>query len=253
MSTSQDDNRGASPVTAQPSQHHQENTAEDLTLQVDFSWQRFKSLITNKADPQASPLYVVHHKLVKPHLTFKSGADDTPFATGSLHTFSIDAECEIRGRPTPLKALKRFKTEYMHRSHALAHNHNVADGGASSAEPARMTWIGSCGLKTWDYICMDERQMPVAKFSANIWGVKKIGTITFLGANIPSARATGAISDAVREEIVVTSLTLFYCMVLRTNSVFSLFGAVFSRPGHEEKVVEEGKGDGVSKAVVSAQ
>ncbi|KLJ10497.1 hypothetical protein EMPG_14121, partial [Blastomyces silverae] len=105
------------------------------------------------------------------------------------------------------------------------------------AEPARMTWTGSCGLKTWDYICLDEKQMPVAKFSANIWAVKKLGTITFLGSNIPG-------------EIVVTALTLFYCMVLRTNSVLSLFGAVFSRPGHDERG-EEGKEDGVSKGAVS--
>ncbi|KAL2371856.1 hypothetical protein BDBG_03925 [Blastomyces gilchristii SLH14081] len=243
LEPSQDDNRGASPEPPQPLQHHHQNIAEDLTLQVDFSWRRFKSLITNKDDPQASsPIYIVHHKVTKPHLTFKSAADNTAFATGSLHTFSIDAECEIRGRSTTLKALKRFKTEYMYRSHTFATN-----GGA---EPACLTWTGSCGLKTWDYICLDEKQMPVAKFSANIWAVKKIGTITFLGSNIPGVRDTGAVSDAVREEIVVTALTLFYCMVLRTNSVLSLFGAVFSRPGHDERG-EEGKEGGKSKVADS--
>ncbi|OJD26534.1 hypothetical protein ACJ73_02077 [Blastomyces percursus] len=238
LEPSQDDYRGVSPESPQPSQHHQQNTAEDLTLQVDFSWQRFKSLITNKDDPQASssPLYIIHHKAIKPHLTFKSATDNTTFATGSLHAFSIDAECEIRGRSTTLKALKRFKTEYMHRSYAFATN--------NGAEPVRLTWTGSCGLKTWDYICLDEKQMPVAKFSANIWAVKKIGTITFLGSNIPSVRDTGAVSDALREEIVVTALTLFYCMVLRTNSVLSLFGAVFSRPGRHDEQGEEGKGGG---------
>lgn len=97
----------------------------------------------------------------------------------------------------------------------------------------RMTWTSSCGLKTWDFICLDEQKMPVAKFSANIWGLKKVGYITFMGSSTPGAHAAGGnVSDAVREEIVVTGLTLFYCMVLRTNSVLSLFGAIFSRPGH---------------------
>ncbi|KLJ10212.1 hypothetical protein EMPG_14408 [Blastomyces silverae] len=60
LESSQDGNNReeASPETRQPLQHDQQNAAGDLTLQVDFSWQRFKSLITNKADPQASPLYV---------------------------------------------------------------------------------------------------------------------------------------------------------------------------------------------------
>ena len=65
--------------------------------------------------------------------------------------------------------------------------------------------------------------MPVAKFSANIWALQKVGNIEFLGDKADSKEA--------REEIVVTGLTLFYCMCLRTNNILNLFGAIFSRPG----------------------
>ncbi|EDN04112.1 predicted protein [Histoplasma mississippiense (nom. inval.)] len=60
-----------------------------------------------------------------------------------------------------------------------------------------MTWTSSCGLKTWDYICLDEQKMPVAKFSANIWGLKKVGYITFMGSSTPGAHTAGGnVSDA---------------------------------------------------------
>ncbi|KAF2178158.1 hypothetical protein K469DRAFT_456224, partial [Zopfia rhizophila CBS 207.26] len=191
----------------------QENSAQGCTLQVDFSWKKFKSLITEKDDPQSKPIYIVDYKTFKPHLVFKSAADDSTFASGTLHHISINADCEIRGQPVTLKALKRFKTEYTHLSHAFSNND----------APVPMTWTSTSGFKTWDFICLDTQQMPVAKFSANAWAVKKVGNIEFLGSK-------AATSDAVRDEIVVTGLTLFYCMVLRSSSILSFFGAIFSRP-----------------------
>ena len=65
--------------------------------------------------------------------------------------------------------------------------------------------------------------MPVAKFSANGLAVKKVGNIEFLR---PKAN-----SPVARDEIVVTGLTLFYCMLLRSSSILSFFGAIFARPG----------------------
>ncbi|OAX79476.1 hypothetical protein ACJ72_06207 [Emergomyces africanus] len=244
------------PGIPQPLQQQQENTAKELTLQVNFSWKQLKSLITNKDDPQSTPIYIVHYRATKPHLIFKFATDDTAFATGSLHAISIDADCEIRSRHFALKALKRFKTEYTHLSYAFSNNNGGAsndNNGGAVPEPARMTWTSTCGFKTWDFICFDENQMPVAKFSANVWGVKKIGYFTFMGSNIPSACAIGHISDEVREEIVVTGLTLFYCMVLRTNNIFSLFGAIFSRPGqHDGREEEEDEQEkAMSKIAVS--
>lgn len=111
--------------------------------------------------------------------------------------------------------MKRFKTEYSHLSNVYS----------ETDEPATMTWTSKSDFKTWDFICLDPQQLPVAKFSANIWAVKKVGNIEFLG---PKAG-----SEAAREEILVTGLTLFYCMMLRMNNVLSLFGAVFHRTSHD--------------------
>lgn len=186
--------------------------AQGRTLQVDFSWKKFTALIADKDNPGSEPIYIVDFKPTKPHLVFKSAADNSVLGSGTLHTISINADCEIRGHAIKLEALKRFKTEYTHLSHAFS----------NTDAPVPMTWSSSSDWKNWDFICLNRDQLPVAKFSANIWGVKRIGNVEFLEPT----------SDAARDEIVVVGLTLFYCMVLRMNNVLSLFGAVFSRPGH---------------------
>ena len=200
----------SSETTQQP-----EDLAQGRTLQVNFSWKKWKALITEKEDPESNSVYIVDFKTLKaPHLVFKSAADDSTVGTGTLHPISINADCKLHGQSIELKAQKRFKTEYMHLSHAFSDND----------APVPMYWTSNSGFKIWDFICLDQNQLPVAKFSANVWGVKKIGNIEFLGEK--------AASDAARDEIVVTGLTLFYCMLLRYNNVLSLFGAIFSRPGH---------------------
>jgi hypothetical protein len=184
------------------------------TLQVDFSWRKFHSLITEKDDPNSETKYVVDYKSTSPHLIFKHGNDTAKFAFGKLHAISINAECEINGRTTELKALKRFKTEYTHLSYACS----------DSNTPVPMSWTSGCNFKTWDFICLDEHGVAVARFLARNWSTNRVGLIEFMGPK-------DTISDAVRDEIVVTGLTLFYCMVLRSTSVLSLFGAIFSSPG----------------------
>lgn len=216
-----------SPISPQQ-QGIEETLPENRTLQVDFSWKKFKVLITEKDDPQSKTIYIVDCNLFKPHLLFKSAPDNFAFGKGNLHAISIDADCEVYGQPITLKARKRFKTEYSHLSHVFS----------DTETPVRMTWTSSSGFKTWDFICLDEQQMPVAKFSANIWAVRKLGNIEFLGSK--------AASDAVRQEIVVMGLTLFYLMLFRMNNILSFFGAIFSRPGRDDKDVPTG----VSKQVV---
>jgi hypothetical protein len=180
------------------------------------------ALISDYDNPQSDPIYVVDFKAVKaPHLIFKSATDDSAIGAGTFHTVSINADYEVHARKGTLKAQKRFKTEYTYRSRAFSDNDS----------PVTMTWTSSSGFKTWDFVCMDEQQIPVAKFSANLWAIKKVGRIEFLGLK--------ADSDAVRDEIVVTGLTLFYCMLLRANNIFAFFGAIFSRPGHDKDLGPE--------------
>ncbi|KAL8776281.1 MAG: hypothetical protein Q9213_008328 [Squamulea squamosa] len=191
------------------------NTTHHPTLQVDYTWRKWKAYISDRSDP-SKPLYIVHYKFwSKECIIVKSATDDTTVGTGTLHVFSINPTYSLHGRKGTIKALKRWVTSYTHLSYAYA---SSPDG-----PPVTMTWTSTSNFKTWDFVCLDEQQMPVAKFSANLWALKKIGNIEFLGDK--------ATSETVRDEIVVTGLTLMYCMVLRTSSILSFFGAIFARTG----------------------
>ncbi|KIW14906.1 hypothetical protein PV08_07691 [Exophiala spinifera] len=192
-----------------------ENTSLPASLQVDFSWKKGRSIITDKANPSA-PIYNVHYGVIKsPSLTFKSADDKEVIGTGTLHAVSINAKYEVHGRAGTLKALARLKTRYTHLSYAYSDDPET---------PVAMNWTSSCGLKNWDFICLDEAQDPVAKFSINVWALRKFGQFEFLGEKASN-------SVALRDELVVTGFTLFYLMYLRTNNIFSLVGAAIAKPG----------------------
>lgn len=188
------------------------------TLKVDFQWKKFKARITDSRDP-SNPLYIVDFQSIRsPHIIVKSATTDETVGTGTLHPVSIHAGYQVHGQKGKLKAKHRWITEYTHLSY------NYSD---SNESPALMTWKSNCGFKTWNFICLDEQQNPVARFASNSWGIFKIGDIEFLGPK--------ASDKAAREEIVVTGLTLFYCMMLRTTSILSFFGAIFASTGPMEK------------------
>ncbi|KAL2062052.1 hypothetical protein VTL71DRAFT_6318 [Oculimacula yallundae] len=182
-------------------------------LQVVFSWRKFESLVSEKVEEGqiAKPIYIVDYHTLKinPRLDFKSVADGSIIGTGTVHPVSINADCVHRGQAIELQATSRLHTRYLHLSY------NFSD----TEKPVPMTWASDCDFKTWDFVCLDPNQMPVARFSANIWATKKVGNIEFLGERT-------AISEAAREEIVITGLTLFSCMTLRMNNFLNLFGMV---------------------------
>ena len=199
------------------SEQDAKSAVQTRNLEVDFSWKKFKSFITSKDDKESQPLYTVECKAMKSQILFKSASDDTIIGTGSLPAVSIDTDCTLRGQLIKLKAQKRFKINYEYLSHAFS----------DTEDAVPMTWICHCGLKTWEFICLDSQQMPVAKFEVNAWATKKIGAIELLG--------NAAESEEVRDEVVVTGLTVFYFMVLRSCNIFNFFGAVFSNPGKGKK------------------
>jgi hypothetical protein len=197
-----------------------DDSSQSSTLQVDFSFKKFQALITEHDKP-SNPVYIVDfHTIKAPHMIVKSAIDSTTVGTGTLHPISIHADYEIHGQKRQLKALKRFKTSYTHLSSAFS----------STSSPVTMTWTSSCGFKTWDFICLDEQRNAVAKFTSNVWAVNKLGNIEFLGLK--------ANTQAAREEIVITGLTLYYCMLLRSTNILSFFGAIFARPGPIESEVK---------------
>lgn len=198
-------------VTQQTPQPN-DSSLPSRTLQVDFTWKKFNALITDKDNPQAKPLYVVDYKTLKQRLDFKYAADESVFGTGTYHVININADCEIHGKPIVLQALRHLHTSYMHLSNAFS----------DTGKPVPLTWTSDGGFKTWDFICLDAKQRPVAKFTANMWATKKVGRIEFIGDK--------ATSRAGMEELLVMGMTLFSCMLWRASNFLSLFGAAMVRP-----------------------
>lgn len=163
-----------------------------------------------------------------------------------MHPISIDADCEVCGHKIKIKALKRWKTEYAHLSHTFCLGSYTSSTSTSNInfdeeqqkqqqKPVKMTWTTSTGWKTWNFICLDASQMPVAKFSANTLSLTQVGCVEFLGEEAMR-------NERFREEIVVVGLTLMYTMFLRMSSILSLVGAVCARPGWREEEME-GEGE----------
>lgn len=221
---SQTTNTQSPDATAVEASQYQapETNDQHATLRIDFKWGKFKSLVSDINKPD-EPLYIIKYKLFSPkQIIYKSDSTNDVIGTSSIHMVSIDADYECRGRRDTLVAQKRFKTLYTHRSGFLKN---------PQGQPAVMTWTGDVGASKWDFVCTDEQQMPVAKFTANLWGVKKIGKIELMG---PSSHEEG-----VRDEMLITGMTLAYCMVVRTSNIFNLLGSIFGDPAHDKKYKSE--------------
>lgn len=190
--------------------------AEGLALQVDFAWSKFRNTVSEKNGDDLKPLYIQHFRPTKPQLRFESAIDGSNIATGIIHSFSISGDCTIRGYEINLKPLKRLKTQYNYLSRAFA--------SGTNSVPVAITWTANCSLKRWNFICLDSDQLPIAKFSVNVWALKEVGNIYF-------EKSKEEISEEVRDEVVITGLTLFYVMMTRMNNPLNLLGAAFAKPG----------------------
>jgi hypothetical protein len=192
-------------------------------LAVKFTWKKWRGKIVDANNPKSDPLYSIHFPVKaaakrEASMFFKKMPSEETIASGKLSMVSINPRYELHGQKAQLLAQKRMRTVYTHRSLNFS----------NTDTPVTMTWSRDAGFKTWDFVCVDEQQNAVAKFATNPWGVTNIGTFEFDG---PKKNDTAA-----REEILVTGITLFYCMLVRSNNIGNLFGAIFSRPGKKEHV-----------------
>ncbi|KAL8847981.1 MAG: hypothetical protein Q9221_006997 [Calogaya cf. arnoldii] len=185
-------------------------------LQITFTWKQIKAYIST-ATALSKPIYTVDYSTIKKEcILISSSTTNARIGSGTLHIFSINPNFKIhrQNHTGVLKALSRWKTSYTYLSHAFA---------PPNSPPIPMTWTGNSDFKTWDFVCLDPQQIPIAKVRANYWSLTKAGWIEFLRDR--------EISEEARDEIVVTGLTLMYCMLLRTMSLPAFFGAFFARPG----------------------
>ena len=76
-------------------------------------------------------------------------------------------------------------------------------------------------------------QEAIAKFSVNLWALKQVGNIYF-------ERSEQEVGEGLRDEVVVTGLTLLYVMMSRMNNPLQLLGSAFAKPGKVEGGGERG-------------
>ncbi|KAJ5327446.1 hypothetical protein MYU51_018093 [Penicillium brevicompactum] len=207
------------PSDTQQLQHPLENP----TFTVNFTWRGWKGKVFDAKYPGSDPIYTIDFpakSVAKSEATmiFNKGASEEVVGKGKLNLVSIHPSYELHGQKGQLLAQKRFRTVYTHRSLNFSTNDT----------PVTMTWSSDAGFKTWDFVCVDEQQNAVAKFSGNAWGVTNVGKIEFDG---PKKH-----DRAAQEELLVTGVILFYCMMVRCSNIFNLFGAIFSRPGRKEHI-----------------
>ncbi|KAJ4364534.1 hypothetical protein N0V83_009129 [Neocucurbitaria cava] len=194
------------------------NTSKGLHLKIDFAWSKFRNLIFEKNGDKLEPVYIQHFRPTKPQLRFESAANNSPIATGTINNVSISGECIIHGHDIALKPLKRWKTQYNYLSKTFS---------SSGAEPVPISWIANSSLKVWDFVCLDANQLPIAKFSVNIWAIKQVGNFYF-------EKTKEELSDEERDEVVVTGVTILYIMMTRMNNPLHLVGAAFAKTGKVE-------------------
>jgi hypothetical protein len=181
---------------------------------VDFAWSKFRNVISEKSSTgQLTPLYIQHFRPTKPQLRFDSASDNKQVATGVIKSVAISADVTLNGHAIALQPLKRWKTQYNYLSSTLSPDPNT---------PAPVSWIANSSLKLWDFVCLDANQLPIAKFSVNIWALKQVGNFHFDKIDV---------SREARDEVVVVGLTLLYVMVTRMNNPLNILGSVFAKPG----------------------
>ncbi|KAJ5265223.1 hypothetical protein N7524_006241 [Penicillium chrysogenum] len=165
------------------------STYGSYTLNVAPSTQRrlwlaqAKSLISYKNTPNVDPRYILSYPLAKKRLKFKGYSTGELFGVGCLNLVSIDADYEVHGRKDQIVAQRRLKTSYSHRSTAAL----------TTGKPVTLTWYSDSNFTKWDFICCDEQQLPAAKFTSKIWGVKKLARIKFMGPMAHNQKLQGEI------------------------------------------------------------
>ena len=185
-------------------------------LDMEFIWRGWRGTLTDPNHP-SQPAYKIDLTLANT-MEFET-ADGRVFGSSRVKFVSINPSFTVHSHRGTLQAMKRLATKYNYFSYARAQEIN-------SDSPVPMIWTSSFAFKTWQFTCLDENLLPVARVKANVWALKALGTIEFLGDSM---------SQDLREEIIVTGITLYLCMGYIISSPLSLLGAAVSKTGPIEQ------------------
>ena len=133
---------------------------------------------------KTTPLYVLEvHSISKPHIVIKSANNATVIGTVTFHTFGSTIDLVVHGRPIPFSKCGIFRSGHEFNS--------LSNGGAVRKWKKDGVFAGG------DMVCLDEKEMPVARFDQTHWAVKKAGKLEL---NPPVA------SGVFMDEIIVSGV-----------------------------------------------
>jgi hypothetical protein len=208
----------------------------DRTLQINFSWRKNTVVVTEPGNDD--PLYLAKMNPWTCKTIWRTGPaavkamtadsdsdsnipEDDIVGEGRIHALKIDCETKIRGRTARVSAAKKWLTRYNYASTAFA---------SDPSRPAVMTWNSNSTWKCLDFALRDENDQLVARFNPRYLGVRKVATFEMFG---PKAWDSLAV-----EEVLITGVTLYICMVYRMSNIVPFLSAVVARPGKDYKVTE---------------
>jgi hypothetical protein len=149
-------------------------------------------------------LYTVDLHLRKPNMIFKSGSTENTIGTVGFPSLSSKIKTRVHDQDITLDVKMTFKTgfkrEITYESPAL--------------QNSRLTWRSKSCFKVFDFECLDEMSVPLAKFTAHSsLTLTKAGRFDFFGSR--------ASSGIVMDEVLVTGLALAYYTVIQTTVIDS--------------------------------
>lgn len=185
------ENRSTSEVS--PSPHHAPKSSRTLHVRYE-GWPIDRVRVLD--DDNSTILYTVQLQMRKPHITINSVATGAAMGTVIFHSLTTRIDTTVHSSPIILTAGGLLKNSYTYSSPAL--------GGG------KLTWK-TRNFKL-DLICMDEQNMPIARFVFNNWSLRKCGTFEMIGPGLDRVD--------VMEETLVTGLALVeYVLTLRLSTV----------------------------------
>lgn len=178
------------------------------TLHVKYeNWKQNSARVLDS--DKTNVLYTSTSKLRKPHMTFRSWPANNPgqdredegtiVGTVTFPLFHVQVDTVVHDRPISLRPKSKwsFKPKWAYSSPAF--------------DDATLTWQSRCGFKTFDFVLLDENQLPLAKFSSNdSWTKwKKVGDIEICDPQ--------AASSEKLDEIVVVGLALVEYLLIQVR------------------------------------
>ncbi|KAI9720670.1 MAG: hypothetical protein M1812_002850 [Candelaria pacifica] len=143
-------------------------------------------------DSSKTTLYSIDlHHWSKPHMVVFAGDSKNEIGTVAFHSLSSTMDLTVRGTEFSLKNDKYWTQQYSF---------------VSRATGRKFRWKMESLWTMNDFVCMDEKDMPIAKFEGSTWALRKLGKIELVQG----------LDGALLDEVLMSGLAMVE-MVQRTK------------------------------------